>query len=123
MPAPNPHHVGVRKIYDSPHAMAVVITFKSGEALKKHITPADAFFYVIEGSGVVGIGNEKQTAGKDMLKESLVRIPRRWINESPSVFPVLVVKALKTCKKRQNCSNPIKKRSGEPHGRTGKKES
>ena len=99
MPAPNPHHVNVCKIYESPHAMAVVITLKSGESLKKHITPADAFFYVIEGSGVVEIGNEKQTAGKDMLVESPVRIPRRWINESTLVFPVLAVKAPKLAKR------------------------
>ena len=67
---PNPHHVDARKIYESPHAMAVVITLKPGEALKKHITPVDVFFYVLEGSGVVEIGDEKQTVGKDMLVES-----------------------------------------------------
>ena len=87
------------QIYESPHAMAVVITFKSGEALKKHITLADAFFYVIEGSGVVEIGNEKQTAGKDLLVESPARIPHRGINESTSVFSVLVVKAPKPAKR------------------------
>jgi quercetin dioxygenase-like cupin family protein len=100
MPAPNPHHADVCKLYESPHGLAVVITFKSGEALKKHITPADAFYFVIEGSGVVEIGNEKQTAGKDMLVEKSGKdSPRRWINESPSVFPVLVVKTPKLAKR------------------------
>lgn len=42
--SPNPHHVDARKIYDTPHAMAVVITLQPGEALKKHITPVDVFF-------------------------------------------------------------------------------
>ncbi len=32
---PHPHHVDVRRIYESPHAMAVVITLKPGESLKK----------------------------------------------------------------------------------------
>ena len=41
---PNPHHVDARKIYDSPHAMAIVITHMPGEALKKHITPVDVSF-------------------------------------------------------------------------------
>ncbi len=50
---PNPHHVDARKIYESPHAVAVVITLKPGEALKKHITPVDVFFYVLEGSGLL----------------------------------------------------------------------
>ena len=92
---PNPHQVDARKIYESPHAMAVVITLKPGEALKKHITPVDVFFYVLEGSGVVEIGDEKQTVGKDILVESPARIPHRWSNDSSSVFRVLVVKVPK----------------------------
>ena len=91
----NPHHVDARKIYDSPHAMAVVITLNPGEALKKHITPVDVFFYVLEGTGVVEIGSEKQTVGKDMLVESPAKIPHKWTNESNAVFRVLVVKVPK----------------------------
>lgn len=92
---PNPHHVDARKIYDTQHAMAVVITLQPGEALKKHITPVDVFFYVLEGTGVVEIGEEKQCVGKDMLIESPARIPHKWSNESKSVFRVLVVKVPK----------------------------
>jgi mannose-6-phosphate isomerase-like protein (cupin superfamily) len=89
---PNPHHVDARKVYDSPHALAVVITLSPGEALKKHITPVDVFFYVLEGKGVVEIGDERKTVGKDMLVESPARIPHRWMNEGGEVFRVLVVK-------------------------------
>ena len=89
---PNPHHVDARKIYESPHAMAVVITLKPGESLKKHITPVDVFFYVLEGAGVIEIGDERQTVGKDILIESPARIPHRWINESTALFRVLVIK-------------------------------
>ncbi len=92
---PNPHHVDARKIYESPHAMAVVITLQAGEALKKHITPVDVFFYVLEGTGVIEIGEEKQTVGRDMLIESPARIPHKWTNESKAVFRVLVVKVPK----------------------------
>ena len=92
---PNPHHVDARKIYDSPYAQAVVITLRPGESLKKHITPVDVFFYVLEGSGVVEIGDEKQSVGKDMLVESPARVPHRWMNESGTVFRVLVVKVPK----------------------------
>jgi quercetin dioxygenase-like cupin family protein len=93
--APNPHHVDARRIYDTPHATAVVITLQPGESLKKHITPVDVFFYVLGGTGVVEIGDERQTVGKDMLVESPARIPHRWINESNAVFRVLVVKVPK----------------------------
>lgn len=89
---PNPHHVDARKAYDSPHAVAVVITLQPGDSLKKHITPVDVFFYVLEGTGIIEIGNERETAGKDNLIESPARIPHRWINESRNIFRVLVVK-------------------------------
>jgi len=92
---PNPHHVDARKIYDTPHAIAVVITLQPGEALKKHMTPVDVFFYVLEGTGIVEIGDEKKAIGKDMLVESPARIPHRWTNESNAVFRVLVVKVPK----------------------------
>ena len=92
---PNPHHVDARKIYDTDNAIAVVITLQPGESLKKHITPVDVFFYVLEGTGIVEIGDEKKTIGKDMLVESPARIPHRWLNESKDVFRVLVVKVPK----------------------------
>jgi quercetin dioxygenase-like cupin family protein len=92
VPGPNPHHVDARKVYESPHAMAVVITLQPGESLKRHITPVDVFFYVLEGEGVVEIADERKTIGRDMIVESPARIPHRWINESKGVFRVLVVK-------------------------------
>lgn len=93
--SPNPHHVDARKVYESPHAVAVVITLKPGESLKKHLTPVDVFFYVLEGTGVVEIGEERATIGEDILIESPARIPHRWINESTETFRVLVVKVPK----------------------------
>jgi len=92
---PNPHHVDARKIYESPHAMAVVITLQPGESLKKHSTPVDVFFYVLEGIGTVEIGNERAGCTKDMLIESPAKVPHRWINESNAIFRVLVVKVPK----------------------------
>lgn len=95
VPGPNPHHVDARKIYDTPHAQAVDITLLPGESLKKHITPVDVFFYVLEGSGTVEIGSEQQIVTKDRLVESPARIPHRWINESSAPLRILVVKVPK----------------------------
>jgi len=89
---PNPHRVDARKVYDSPHATAVVITLQPGEVLKKHVTPVDVFFYVLEGEGIVEIGDERETVAKDRIVESPARIPHRWLNETNTVFRVLVVK-------------------------------
>jgi len=90
--SPNPHHVDARKLFENPHAAVVMITLQPGESLKKHITPVDVLFYVLEGTGTVEIGDVHATVGKDNLIESPARVPHRWINESGFVFRVLVIK-------------------------------
>ena len=98
IPAKNPHNVDVRKVFDSPDTSAVVITLEPGESLKKHVTPVNVFFYVLEGTGVVEIGDERASVGKDTIVESPAMIAHTWMNESKSVFRVLVVKMLTTGK-------------------------
>ncbi len=92
---PNPHHVDVRKIYDTDNAVAAVITLLRGEALKKHITPVDVFFYVLEGTGILEIGDESEVCSKDQLIESPAGIPHLLKNENSDMFRILVVKVPK----------------------------
>ena len=89
---PNPHNVDARAISDTESAQVVHITLQPGESLKKHITPVDVVFYVLEGRGVVEIGEERQEVSVDSLVESPAKIPHRWINESDAPLRVLVVK-------------------------------
>ena len=89
---PNPHGLDVRSISDTESAQVVHITLQPGEALKKHITPVDVVFYVLEGRGVVEIGEERAEAGADTLIESPAKIAHRWINEGEVPLRVLVVK-------------------------------
>ena len=88
----NPHNVSVRMLYDKEHAQAIHIELKVGESLKKHVTPVDVFFYVLEGNGIVEIGDESKKVYKDMLVESPARLPHRLINNSEESFRFLVVK-------------------------------
>ena len=88
----NPHGVKASKLYDSEHAQAVHITLEPGESLKPHITPVDVFFYVLEGTGVVEIGDEKKEVGSDTLVDSPAGIPHCWYNESDEALRVLVTK-------------------------------
>lgn len=88
----NPHGVKVSKLYDTEHAQVIHITLEPGEALKKHITPVDVFFYVIEGTGVIEIGEEKKQVGQDSLIDSPAKIPHCWYNRSDKVLRILVVK-------------------------------
>jgi quercetin dioxygenase-like cupin family protein len=88
----NPHNVDARIIYDTENAMVVHITLRPGESLKRHMTPVDVAFYVLEGRGVVEIGEDRIEVGPDTIIESPVRVPHRWINESQNTFRVLVMK-------------------------------
>jgi len=89
---PNPHKVDVRRISDQESAQVVHITLMPGEALKKHITPVYVVFYVLEGRGVVEIGDERAEVGSDTLIESPAKIAHRWINESDGPLKILVIK-------------------------------
>lgn len=91
----NPHNVSAKPIYDSQHAMAVHITLQPGQSLKRHATPVDVFFYVLEGTGIVEIGDEREQVVRDMIIESPAKVPHRLLNEGDQVFRVLVVKVPK----------------------------
>ena len=88
----NPHNVDARKLYDSEHAMVTHIRLEPGEQLKRHITPVDAIFYVLEGKGIIEIGKETKEVEKDTLIDSPAKIPHCWYNKSNEVLRVLVIK-------------------------------
>lgn len=90
-----PHKLDVRKLYDKDSAQAVHITLQPGEALKPHITPVDVFFYILEGTPEVLIGEEKKQVQADCLVESPKDIVHCLYNNSKELARVLVVKAPK----------------------------
>lgn len=94
-PAKNPHGVDVRRVYESRHALSSVVTLKPGEKLIRHITPVDVFFYVLSGTGVVEIGDERETVSADTVIDSPKGIPHCWYNEGDEDLRVLVVKTPK----------------------------
>ncbi len=53
----NAHNVDARNLYNTEDAMVTVIQLKPGQSLKRHITPVDVAFYVLEGRGTVEIGD------------------------------------------------------------------
>lgn len=90
-----PHKLDVRKLYDKDTAQAVHIKLEAGESLIPHITPVDVFFYVLEGTAEVLVGDEKQTVEADCLVESPKDIPHCISNNSNKIVRILVVKAPK----------------------------
>jgi mannose-6-phosphate isomerase-like protein (cupin superfamily) len=90
-----PHKVDVRKLYDHDNAQTMHITLQPGEALKPHITPVDVFFYILEGTTEVRVGDETIAVEKDCLVESPKGIVHCLSNSSSRVTRILVVKAPK----------------------------
>ncbi|GAG88197.1 unnamed protein product [marine sediment metagenome] len=94
----NPHGVEAVNLYSHPNAVIIRLTLKPGESLRRHETPTDVAFYVLEGKGVVLIGDEKKEVEKDTLIESPADIVHCWYNESNEILRVLVIKAPKPTK-------------------------
>lgn len=101
----NAHGVDARNLYNTEDAMITVITLNPGQSLKRHITPVDVAFYVLEGTGVVEVGDEKMDVTKDTLIESPKDIVHCWYNESSNPLRFMVVKAPKPAKKTVFISN------------------
>lgn len=94
-----PHKVDARMLYDKDSAQAVHIQLNPGESLKPHITPVDVFFFVIEGSPDVLVGEEKRKVDVNSLVESPKDIMHCIYNNSDEIVRVLVVKAPKPAAK------------------------
>jgi quercetin dioxygenase-like cupin family protein len=95
-PFQNAHMVDARKILENPGAEVIHMALTPGQALKKHTTPIDVFFYILEGSGEVEIGSETQEVQKDTVIDSPKGIPHLLRNTGDGVFRFLVVKLPKT---------------------------
>jgi quercetin dioxygenase-like cupin family protein len=95
----NPHGVEARTIYDHEEALISHLMLQPGQALKKHVTPVDVAFYVLEGRGEVEIGEEKETVGQDTLVESPKGIPHLWRNVGDGPLRIMVIKLPKPVEK------------------------
>ena len=92
----NAHGVDARKIYSTADAEVIHMALSPGESLKRHTTPVDVFFYILEGKGVVEVGEETQEVTKDTIIDSPKGIPHLLRNNSEGIFRFLVVKLPKT---------------------------
>lgn len=92
----NTHEVDARKIYETPDAQVIHMTLAPGQALKRHTTPVDVFFYILEGKGVVEVGDQTQEVEKDTVIDSPKGIPHLLKNNGDDLFRFLVVKLPKT---------------------------
>lgn len=89
----NPHKVDVREMYNKESAQAMLMALQPGESLKPHKTPVDVFFFVLEGTPTIHIGDESEVCSVDSLIESPAHVVHYISNASGSLARVLVVKA------------------------------
>lgn len=89
----NAHGMDARKLYETPDAVVIVITLQPGQSLRRHITPVDVAFYVLEGTGIAEIGEERAEVCAGTLVESPKGIVHCWYNESDSPLAFMVIKA------------------------------
>jgi mannose-6-phosphate isomerase-like protein (cupin superfamily) len=101
-PFQNAHMVDARKIYETANAEVIHMNLAPGQSLKKHTTPVDVFFYILEGKGEVVIGEEVQEVEKNIIIDSPKGIPHLLRNTGIEVFRFLVVKLPKTAEKLCN---------------------
>lgn len=94
-----PHRVDARELYSRDNAQAIHIELKPGEGLKPHRTPVDVFFYILEGTPEILVGEERVTVQPDSLVESPMNITHCITNNSDALVRVLVVKAPKPVEK------------------------
>jgi len=87
------HGVDARGLYNSSELIVTVITLQPGEQLKRHITPVDVAFFVLEGTGVIEIDDEKSTISAGTLVESPKDILHCWYNKSDHRLQFMVIKA------------------------------
>lgn len=87
-----PHKVDVRQMYSQPDAQVMHITLQPGESLKPHKTPVDVFFYILEGTPTIHIGENSMAFTKDTVVESPKEIAHYLSNSSNEIARILVVK-------------------------------
>ena len=97
--ADTPHGIQANKMYDKEHAIIMHLLLKAGEKLKRHITPVDVAFYILEGKPSIEVGDEKIQVNVDDIIESPKDIPHCIYNETDSDARILVMKLPKPTEK------------------------
>ena len=91
----NGHGVEARKFYQNEHLMMVHLNLKPGDVIAKHAAPLDVCFLVLEGKGIVEIGDESKEVEENTLIESPANCGHGWKNESDAILRVVVIKMKK----------------------------
>lgn len=91
-PLDTPHGIEGRRLHETDHVQATHVTLQPGAAMQPHSSPSDAFFYVLEGRGVIEAEGESFDACEGTLIHSDAGTAHLWRNEAEAPLRILVVK-------------------------------
>jgi quercetin dioxygenase-like cupin family protein len=80
-------------IYSKDTAHAAVVELERDSVLPEHKTPVDVLMLVLEGNGIINIGEHDYEVSKDDVIDSPKMIPHGIKNTGDGTLRVLVVKA------------------------------
>ncbi|MFO7880585.1 MAG: cupin domain-containing protein [Bacteroidales bacterium] len=89
----NPHKADVRMMLKSDKFQVMHLSLEPGQALKPHVTPVEAFFYVLEGEPEVEILDEREVVKANSVVHSPANMKHCIYNPGDKPARVLVVKA------------------------------
>ncbi|HQC39923.1 MAG TPA: cupin domain-containing protein [Petrotogaceae bacterium] len=84
--------IKARKFFEYEGSEFIVIKLNGFSELKKHKTPVDALFFVIQGKGEFFVGEENLTASQGTVIFSPKNIEHGFKNSSEKELQVLVMK-------------------------------
>jgi len=88
----NPHKYEAVMLYDKPDAQIIHMKLDPGDKVKKHKTPVNVSFFIIEGNVLMKIGNQSKIVDGGSLIESPANIPHEFENNNKNIARVLVIK-------------------------------
>ncbi len=83
------------KVIQKDEVEVVLLPFAPGQGLKEHTTPVDVFFYVVEGTAEIQVGDEVQEVEEGNMVLSPKDIPHNVRNTSDEDARIMVVKTPK----------------------------
>jgi mannose-6-phosphate isomerase-like protein (cupin superfamily) len=89
----NPHKADVRMMLKSGKFQVMHLALEPGQSLKPHVTPVEAFFFVIEGEPEVEILDEREVVKANSVVHSPANMKHCIYNPGDKPARVLVVKA------------------------------
>lgn len=87
-----PFDLDGRIMFNSEKVQLIHLTLMPGDVVAPHSNPFDVVFYVLEGEGIISIGDETAILNEDQTIDVAKDIQRGWQNVSDEILRLLVVK-------------------------------